>query len=154
MSVCRKFFSREREATSTGPVRGIHGFNREGEARRGAFSDGPRNFDQRSDNKDDSWAVNPLSKLPRHTNVSLVLPGYSVVARASKRSLLGSVSLPSVLLRGLTPIWVGRGVSASTTRLTHTVRFAQYSRPTHTAGLQWNRVLNLEIASPKSRPYH
>ncbi|GBN38263.1 hypothetical protein AVEN_144801-1 [Araneus ventricosus] len=30
MSVCRKFFSREREATSTAPFRGIHGFNREG----------------------------------------------------------------------------------------------------------------------------
>ncbi|GBM11692.1 hypothetical protein AVEN_75648-1 [Araneus ventricosus] len=30
MSVCRKVFSREREATSTGPFRGIHGFDREG----------------------------------------------------------------------------------------------------------------------------
>ncbi|GBM91409.1 hypothetical protein AVEN_204279-1 [Araneus ventricosus] len=38
------------------------------EATRGLFWDGPRNFEPRSDDEDDTRADKPLSKLPLHTN--------------------------------------------------------------------------------------
>ncbi|GBM58111.1 hypothetical protein AVEN_218106-1 [Araneus ventricosus] len=39
----------------------------------GGFQDGPRNFESRSDNKDDTRAGSSLSKLPHHTGIDVMI---------------------------------------------------------------------------------
>ncbi|GBM54495.1 hypothetical protein AVEN_189529-1 [Araneus ventricosus] len=52
------------------------------EATRGLFRDGPRNFEPRSDDEDDTLAGNPFSKFPLHTDRRRLATAYDSVQQA------------------------------------------------------------------------